>query len=387
MIKVVCIVNHSLKNFVGHHFEYIRALIPALNSRQMPTVILANRQALPEFENVFGLERVFRRSHYDWPCRIWKVGFIVNLWILNRSYYHDLEKSLRGRVKADWLVLGLNVNHLELFGLAWWLRKIPSELRPQIRILPDAWYYFHPSSRNAAFVARIALRYLERFPSVRLVTENEGLVEAYSCLSRVPVDLIPFPQTELASGATTVTTSGRARVVFLGGARSEKGFPLLAEATMDLANLGVELAVQCNLDPGDTDAAKALARLGQQESPYVRLFTEPLTSVAYSELLASADIVLLPYRKEDYRLKPSGILVEALAAGKPVVVTAGTWLAEQVIKSKTGVIFEDGSVSGLIQAIREIVSSLDQYRQRAIEYRIEWLRFHNADRFVEKLLS
>jgi glycosyltransferase involved in cell wall biosynthesis len=79
--------------------------------------------------------------------------------------------------------------------------------------------------------------------------------------------------------------------------------------------------------------------------------------------------------------------VEALAAGKPVVVTKGTWLAEQALQANVGSQFQDGNAQDLQRAILEIVSRLDEYRQRAMLHRNEWVRFHNPSQMVEMLLA
>ena len=55
-----------------------------------------------------------------------------------------------------------------------------------------------------------------------------------------------------------------------------------------------------------------------------------LSSQDYLSQLLSADVILLPYDEETYRLKTSGIFIEAIAVGKPVLVTAGTWMAHEL---------------------------------------------------------
>src|SRR5207249_2422257 len=63
----------------------------------------------------------------------------------------------------------------------------------------------------------------------------------------------------------------------------------------------------------------------------VELITEPLSSKEYWDLLSSGDIVLLPYDRDSYYARSSGILAESLAAGIPSLVPAGTWMAKQFV--------------------------------------------------------
>ncbi len=56
----------------------------------------------------------------------------------------------------------------------------------------------------------------------------------------------------------------------------------------------------------------------------------PLNRPDYVELIKSADVGLLMYDSRVYYSRRAGILGELLACGKPVVVPAGSWLAEQI---------------------------------------------------------
>jgi hypothetical protein len=61
-----------------------------------------------------------------------------------------------------------------------------------------------------------------------------------------------------------------------------------------------------------------------------RYMPHPLESDAYHRLISQTDIGLFMYDRRRYRRRCSGILQEMLAAGKPVIVPAGCWLAEQI---------------------------------------------------------
>ena len=56
----------------------------------------------------------------------------------------------------------------------------------------------------------------------------------------------------------------------------------------------------------------------------------PLSKQRYVELIKTTDCGLLFYDSRVYFSRRAGVLGELLAAGKPVIVSAGSWLAEQV---------------------------------------------------------
>src|SRR5664279_1061037 len=79
--------------------------------------------------------------------------------------------------------------------------------------------------------------------------------------------------------------------------------------------------------PGsDRDAVRALRRL-----PQVELIGKGFARKAeYFAAVARARWILLPYDPQPYEVRTSGIFIEALGLGIPVVVTPGTWMAAEL---------------------------------------------------------
>ena len=62
----------------------------------------------------------------------------------------------------------------------------------------------------------------------------------------------------------------------------------------------------------------------------VEYFSHPLSHEDYVELIKSTDCGLLFYDSRVYFSRRAGVLGELLSCGKPVIVPAGSWLAEQI---------------------------------------------------------
>ncbi|WP_376093819.1 glycosyltransferase [Roseomonas sp. CCTCC AB2023176] len=164
------------------------------------------------------------------------------------------------------------------------------------------------------------------------------------------------------------------RLVFLGEARPEKGFadlPALA-ATLggDDGLRSIILDVQV-LPPhrGPTSAyEEALARLGA--NPQVRLHRGPLDDGAYRERLRAAHAVLLPYDPDRYAGRGSGIMVDAIAAGRVVVARDGPTVAEL---ATDGVALRYSDPSGFARAVRTLLHDhttlLSEAARRAVAFR------------------
>lgn len=74
---------------------------------------------------------------------------------------------------------------------------------------------------------------------------------------------------------------------------------------------------------------------------------------ALGELIAGADAVILPYDSKDQAT--SGVLVDAVAAGRPVIATAFPHAVE-LLGSGAGVVVAHGDVAALRDAIRRVIT-------------------------------
>ncbi len=171
-------------------------------------------------------------------------------------------------------------------------------------------------------------RLAERFgPRLRLFADTEGLAHQFAALSGLPVRPVPLP-------ITLVPGHPRPRVdpphvVFAGGARAEKGYQHLPTAIAAVAHRA-RFTIQSG--PVGTEADPLVQRahraLKAMAGPGLRLIEVALPPAEYDAMLASADLLLLPYDGPTYGQRSSGILAEALALGLPALVPADCWMAE-----------------------------------------------------------
>ncbi len=170
--------------------------------------------------------------------------------------------------------------------------------------------------------------------AVYFYTDTEALTAQYARLG-VPFHSLPIPHTHPPRSAAP-RGDRPLHFVYLGDARAEKGYHHLPRLVGDLWADDIEpgrvvFTIQSNFNvpQGEPEAVVARAQLESFAPDKVRLTSAPLSSADYRRLLLSADVVLLPYERDNYYARSSGILVEALSAGIPVIVPAGSWLAQQ----------------------------------------------------------
>jgi glycosyltransferase involved in cell wall biosynthesis len=143
--------------------------------------------------------------------------------------------------------------------------------------------------------------------------------------------------------------------LFFGLIRRYKGLEVLVEAFGEVARRvpNAKLAIVGRLLPtGDADFefySRLLAEAGRRES--ILCVPEYVAVDRVGLYFLAADLVVLPYT----RTYQSGVLMAALAAGRPVVVTETGGLAEAVEEGKTGLVVPPGDAAALADAISRIL--------------------------------
>lgn len=233
---------------------------------------------------------------------------------------------------------------------------------------------------------------------VRFFSDTAQLSSRYSALSPVRFRTVPIPfrhnwmSPEKAGEISDQSVQHRPlNVIYLGQARVEKGFqhlPRLVESLWDThvrpGKLRFTFQANMNIPGGEPGIREAHLDLRRFSKNMVRLFTEPLNSADYYRHLLDGDIVVLPYDADTYRNRSSAPLAEALLAGKPVVVPAGTWMAEQIDDAR-GRVFE--SAQQLAPAVAEIADEFARFRTAAHEFARKWRHWNSPDVLAAILTS
>ncbi len=224
---------------------------------------------------------------------------------------------------------------------------------------------------------------------IRFYTDTEDLVSKYNALTLVQVSQVPIPfrQEKLK---LEQTQKDFIHLVYLGDARSEKGYQHLPQLVSGLwqdylRTEKVRFTIQSNynVQGGEAQILEAKLNLCQYPTTKIRLIDAPMSPEHYYQLLASADIVILPYNPQNYQ-RTSGVLTEALAAGKPVVVPNNSWLAQQVDETRAS-IYE--SPQDLTQAVIRLLEDLPRFSQNAQEFSVNWRSRQSSDYFLQCLLK
>lgn len=175
------------------------------------------------------------------------------------------------------------------------------------------------------------------------------------------------------------------RVIYMGTARSEKGFqyvPDLVDKMKRYIEAGeVEFVLQAVSDP-EPVIQKAVERL--RAMPGVTLLEEPLDDQSYYELLNSGDIMLLLYDPVKYFSRSSCIFVESMISGTPFITLDGSWLSHVMVHGTGEVVSKTVELSRFLESI---IIRYEDYRDTIHEAGLKWEKYHNAGNLVDVLLD
>jgi glycosyltransferase involved in cell wall biosynthesis len=282
-------------------------------------------------------------------------------------------------------------------------------VRLMLRLRPDV---VHTNSSKASILGRTAAA-IARVP-IRLFTVNGWAFNAHAgaearlftwahrLVRPLTTAVICVSETERRQGLEQRTCTARQAVVI------HNGVDVAAAKRSDLGGVPpLVLSVTRLKDPKDTVTfARALRRLepgsfraaivgGGPERPQVEAELGDAGELLgerddVPELLASADVFALSSRSEGLPLS----ILEAMAAGLPVVATAVGGIPELVVDGETGLLVPPGDAQALADALRRLLGdpSLrrrfgDAARERAErDFSVERVRRAHVDLY-ERLLA
>lgn len=346
----------------GHPYSIARALRAAVQSRALEWRAWGYRGGDADILGELGSEPCFAVLPEGMVSHD-PAGLGIDALVATSFYFADDLLRIGGDFgPAD--TLFFPYAHPPLLYAAWrLLAGIEPARRPALRAsVTFRWDPGADKGLDAAF--RAAMRLLAEAPNrARFFADTQAQADAAAAISGMRVAELPLPLSDDLP-APAPRAAGPLRVAYLGEPRSDKGFTLLPDL---IARLGARADLEWIVQTASPyapkpDAAAAIARL--VPGPGLRLLEVQADRAAYLGHLAGADIVLCLYDSAAYRVRSSGVLAEALAAGKVVVVPAGTAMA-QAAAVGGAVEFARNSLDDMTDAIGRALRDFEALEARA----------------------
>jgi glycosyltransferase involved in cell wall biosynthesis len=179
--------------------------------------------------------------------------------------------------------------------------------------------------------------------------------------------------------------NGKIKIIYLGHIGVEKGIMDLIQAVKILNDrqiIGFEVWIYGeDSHPGELYNAKELVRSLQLDK-YI-LFSEPIFGEKKIEVFRAADIFVLPSYHEGLPVS----IIEAMAAGLPIIATRVGGIPDLIDDSKNGILINSKAPIELANAIMTLIENEHLRQIYGIEAKRKALQNHDVEIYVDRLLN
>lgn len=254
------------------------------------------------------------------------------------------------------------------------------------RIAPHKLFLFVHWVGAKANKTGLLTRLAQRQPNIEILAPTDAVAGLFARCGFI-TRRVPYP-VETPDAATPAPFS---HLLVAGGARLDKGFDKVVALVEALHARGssIPIAVQTSAESQhlrDAALTSQLDRLRASGYRELRLLPDALAPDAYRALFRGA-VVLQPYDASAFADRVSGVTLDALAAGAPVVTTAGTWMARQIETVQAGVATADPSAHGLLRAVETVLADHAGFAARARRAGETLRAGHSARTLVDAVLT
>ena len=176
------------------------------------------------------------------------------------------------------------------------------------------------------------------------------------------------------------------RVLFPAALRPGKGGDLTLQTLSTIVKAGDRLPWTCLVrNTGRSDAA--LTELAVRASKTIELVSGELTDEQFAAMLGAGHVAVIPYLPSEFARRTSGLLIDALYFGLPVVVMDKTWLADLVRHYACGAVVESEEPASLLAAIETVTRDYGRFRERVRVAAADYFQKHSWKALARSILQ
>lgn len=353
---ILHIVEPTLESEAGHCHSFVESFCEGRENRDWILRLYAGRGArLPRLE-ASGV-RVF-------PCFRRRVRRIQALFLFRKLLREPGRIFLPTATRIDLALLSLASGG-----------AIPAR---------KAYLYFHwfrPDAEKKKYLGRMA----RKLPDIIVLCPTASVAGVFrECgfrhASEAPYPITPADPDERGE-------PGFRHLLFAGAARIDKGFPAVVNlvAHMSEERMTLPVCVQASGDHYARYAPRVRAEIDRLEEigyPHLTVRLETLRGDEYRDLFRGA-VCLQPYDPADFADRVSGVTLDALSQGCPVITRKGTWMGRMVERFEAGKAVDEVEPRRLLEAAEEIVREYGRYRKNALHGGGELQREFRSSRLFE----
>lgn len=393
-VKGFFMIEPFLIGYNGHLFNYAKSIQDAINnkiynfkifvSKDCESVIFDNINAVSIFDSIPSnkhFSTIFGRLFYS-------------VFIFNKHLYRGLRKISKNYDLNNKIIFFGTIQHIHLYGLFFWLFFLKKDNKPLKIILTLRLSIFRYDKKRWAlsyFWYLIGLNLIKTIKNkynIFLITDSEKLVAEFANVTRQKITLLPIPHTHKFQIKNLLNQ--KLIISSLGGARKNKGVDLIIDSIIALScdNIfnDITFIIQSNCHENDNYMKSKINLLRSYKFDNVEILDSALSEDDYYKIFNITDIVLIPYDLGIYYANTSGIFTEATSMGKPVIVTRGTWMSDN-LSNNCGLLINNRDSDDLVLKIKSLVLNYNEYKIASELNAKNWNNYHNPNNFINELLK
>lgn len=338
--RTLRVIEPNLTGHSGHYAEFVRGLAARAGGEFGAIEVLASTRAAGALDD---LPRIRFRGAFG-----------------ARGSHGSEAAALREALEAGdpFLVLTAHAVHAPL--LAWLAR---GRRRAGLR---NARLYFHWRERGALDRAMVAAapRVREEAVAIAPTAPTAAFLRAQGWRR---VAEVPYP---MLAPATLPEAGAFRHLLVAGAARVNKGLALVAELAEVLGREGDSTPLLVQTTPKrrsgrrGTQEETLLARLARSGAPGLAASDEAPGATAYGARFEGA-LVLAPYDPAHFADNVSGVVLDALLRGAPVIASEGSWPGRMVERFGAGALLRERTGTALARAVRDVLADWEGATARA----------------------
>ncbi len=357
-METIHIIEPTLMTETGHCYSFIKSLCEA--SHDVHLRVWANRTANVSFSNV----NVQLKQHFHRRIRRLQGYFL----------YKKLLSS------SDKLFIS-TASTSDLLLLNWAARGVIPEKK--------AYAYFHWLNINEQKLAHLE-KLARQQPHLEILGSTALVVNVFKETGFKNTHLVPYPiaTQNLANVVEHKEFSG---LLYAGAARQDKGISHIVNLLEHMSKLGLQIPFKLQNSAnhhGEYDPATQadMQRLEKINYSQLQCVSKTLSAEEYVSQFSGV-ICLQLYNPILFADRISGVTLDALSAGSPIVTTADSWIARMVQRFDAGLVVEDTAPEKVLEAIQKIMADYTHYQKNAVGAGLTLQRENSAAFLFEMLID
>lgn len=316
-----------------------------------------------------------------------EVNFIGNIlklfkvFIFAKSIVNYLQKEISSSSEKTIIFIERFI-HLQLFAL--WLALLFIPVKNV-----SVWILYRRDTHNhkTRSIYKLINKLIKNWVSAqnfRLLTDSQLLSQSLSNYFQEKVTVMPIPHTELIETKLQNNNAQNDYIIcwWPGPPREEKGWQVIRNI-VNYQSIEAEKKF-CLV------AAKSANLNSVKGGINVNLIEDNLNRFEYVQWLTKANFILLPYDAQAYKERTSGIFTESIIAGKIMLVTPNSWMAQELSKYGLEMLVIDwDNLDNIFKSFQEILDN-QEIQEKIKVMQKKYISFHNVNNYavtMQNLLS